>query len=87
MAVNGGIGLTWSYASKSVVIVYSVVAAIICIGLIAIFSWARWNSRRDQKNPSSDSFQLGGYQRSDDFDSYLSQDAERVFAYNSRDYR
>ncbi|KAJ5683844.1 uncharacterized protein N7477_000189 [Penicillium maclennaniae] len=85
--VNGGIGLTWSYASKSVVIGYSVVAAIISIGLIAVFSWARWNARRDQKSPFSDSFQLRGYQRGDDSDSYLGQDTERVLASDSRDYR
>lgn len=69
--VNGGIGLTWSYASNSVVIGYSIVAAIISIGVIAVFSWARWNSRRDQKSPFSDSFQLVGQQRNDDSDSYL----------------
>lgn len=84
--VNGGIGLTWSYASKSVVIGYSVVAAIICTGLIAVFFWARWNSRRDQKSPFSDLFHLRGYQRSNNSDNYLGQDAESALAYNSREY-
>ncbi|KAJ5160294.1 uncharacterized protein N7482_007298 [Penicillium canariense] len=47
--VNGGIGLTWSYASKSVIIGYSIVVLILGVISILLFGWSRWESRRNKK--------------------------------------
>ncbi|KAJ5811945.1 hypothetical protein N7474_008246 [Penicillium riverlandense] len=47
--INGGIGLTWSYTSRSVVIGYSVAVATIGLAVFAAVSWARWTSVRSQK--------------------------------------
>ncbi|KAJ6105048.1 hypothetical protein N7486_003737 [Penicillium sp. IBT 16267x] len=80
--INGGIGLTWSYASRSVVIGYSVTVAVIGIGVIAVFSWARWNSRSDPKNPFNESFRLIGHQSGDDSNSYEGQDAGRSLGHH-----
>lgn len=81
--LNGGIGLTWSYASKSVVIGYSVVVAILGAGLIAIFGWARWISARDQKGMSRSPFELRPLKRREDSEIWQSGDSDRPPAYHN----
>ncbi|KAJ5610656.1 hypothetical protein N7510_007375 [Penicillium lagena] len=47
--INGGIGLTWSYTSTSVVIGYSVAVTIIGLGVLGTVFRAKWTSGRSQK--------------------------------------
>ncbi|KAJ6126327.1 hypothetical protein N7523_001939 [Penicillium sp. IBT 18751x] len=90
--VNGGLGLTWSYASKSVVTRYSIVVAIIGAGLVAVFAWARMASRRDQTGLIGNPSELRQFQGRDNSDSIdLVQEADRapenhykVYTYNIR---
>jgi uncharacterized membrane protein len=59
--LNGGIGLTWSYASRGVIIGYSI-AVLILGGLsVALFAWSRFTFRSQYKDYSS-SFELGNSQ-------------------------
>lgn len=86
--VNGGIGLTWSYASKAVVIGYSVAVLIIGLGLVFVFGWARWNFQRHQKGFSGSSrFELRGFRRNDHSESdYLAHDSNGPQEYGYTNY-
>lgn len=78
--VNGGLGLTWSYASKSVVIGYSIV--------VAIFAWARMASRRDQAGLIGHSSELRRFQGHDDSDGIdLVQETDRAPDYHYNVYK
>ncbi|KAJ5819440.1 hypothetical protein N7474_005031 [Penicillium riverlandense] len=50
--INGGIVLSWSYASKSVIIGYSIGVLVVGLGLLFFFSWLRYTSWRNQKQHS-----------------------------------
>lgn len=69
--INGGIGLAWSYASRSVIIGYSIGVVVVCVGLIAVLSWSRVVSKRNQKDcvDSPGTFELWKYQRTVESDS------------------
>ena len=66
--VNGGIGLTWSSASKSVGIEYSIAVVIIGLGLVVIVGWSRWVSRHSQQGFTSAPVNLGGPTGNDSHD-------------------
>ncbi|OQD85222.1 hypothetical protein PENANT_c010G11750 [Penicillium antarcticum] len=66
--INGGIGLTWSHASKSVIIGYSIAVAVIGSGLVFLFALARWNSNSGQKGSISSPYELGEFQSSRESD-------------------
>lgn len=74
--LNGGIGLTWSYASKAVVTGYSVAVAVLGVGIVAVFGWARWNSARDQKSRSRSPFELQPFKHNDSSDIYQSGESD-----------
>ncbi|KAI2746649.1 hypothetical protein DTO013E5_150 [Penicillium roqueforti] len=78
--VNGGIGLTWSSASKSVVIGYSIAVIIIGLGLVLIIGWARWISRHGQQGFTSAPVNLRGLSGDDSHD-YLDQHSD-ILPYN-----
>lgn len=47
--VTGGIGLTWSYASRSVVIGYVVVVIVLSVATTASVAWKSYASRRSRR--------------------------------------
>ncbi|KAJ5894540.1 hypothetical protein N7495_006231, partial [Penicillium taxi] len=60
--VNGGIGLYWSNASHAVMIGYSIIVAIIGLGLIAVFGLVAWQSKKESKGYTRDHYELRGVQ-------------------------
>lgn len=74
---NGGIGLVWSYASHAVVVAYSVVVTIIGLGLIAVFGWARWNSKLDKKGYIRNPYELRVFQNGYGSSDYMIGDSDK----------
>lgn len=81
--LNGGVGLAWSYASKAVVVGYSIAVAILGFAIIAMFGWARRISTRDQKGMSRNPFELPAFKRSNDSEIFQSSGSDRPPAYYS----
>ncbi|EHK16981.1 uncharacterized protein TRIVIDRAFT_161834 [Trichoderma virens Gv29-8] len=48
--INGGIGLTWSYASRSVVIGYSIAVLIICLVYLVALWKAKWDTKHYKRS-------------------------------------
>lgn len=81
--LNGGIGLTWSYASNAVVIGYSITMAILGLVIVGVFGWSRWSATHGQKVHSRSPFELGGFQRSDSSDIDRNGESGRVQGYQN----
>ncbi|KAJ5492611.1 hypothetical protein N7539_001357 [Penicillium diatomitis] len=47
--INGGIGMSWSYASTGAIVGYSVLVAVVSAVFIGLLGWARLGSRRGAK--------------------------------------
>ncbi|KAL1962257.1 hypothetical protein VTN77DRAFT_9847 [Rasamsonia byssochlamydoides] len=78
--VNGGIGLTWSYASTRVIVGYIIVVVVIGVPVIAAVAWKRWTSREAKPEPGlmSEGFP-GQYQAGYDSNIDLVQYSEQQY--------
>jgi hypothetical protein len=55
--INAGIGLSWSYASSRIIIIYSVAVLVICVPVIVSIIWAK--RRMTVRKKTQDSRDLG----------------------------
>lgn len=80
--VNGGIGLTWSYASTRVVVGYIIVVVVVGITVIAAVVWKRFTSRSRKKDGLMSEGLGGQYQGGYDSNIHLASYPEQQ--YNDR---
>jgi hypothetical protein len=75
--INGGIGLSWSYPSKSVIVGYSIGVLVVGLGLLFFFSWLRYTSWRNQKQYSGSPWEMERFKVSETDSSQWAQNADR----------
>lgn len=66
--INGGIGLTWSYASTAVIIGYTIGVLAVSLCLLFCFGWSRWASWRSQKQSTSSPWEMERFQEGHEAD-------------------
>lgn len=80
--INGGIGLSWSYASNGVIVGYSIGVIIVSVTIIGLLGWARFKSNRGGKGFVRHPQELDDFQNSDQSDGYFDRDSGRQHGYN-----
>jgi hypothetical protein len=80
--INGGIGLSWSYASNGVLVGYSIAVVIVSVAIIGLLGWARFKSNRGGKGFVRQQEELDEFRSSDHSDGYLDGDSNRPHGYN-----
>lgn len=80
--INGGIGLSWSYASNGVLIGYSIAVIIVSVVIIGLLGWARFKTNRGAKGFVRQPQELDEFQTSDLSDGYVDRGAGGSHGYD-----